>query len=273
MATNLAAQLDALVELSVDYWGARDLTWGVLSRAFGDPLPPLSQCVWPPSGITEQEANFRLRSVRDFLQQWGSGHIRGVIREIRKAQEGLVASGFDPPDSWIIANPLEDLMGGAMGLCGVREIVRSVPAEHAALEKVRGEVEVALIRLRGKIAGRQVGAKSEQGEAATATGSTAPADQTKRGEGTSGADSTPKVEGGNAGSTPAKRSRKGVGGKPRLSKEEEQRRLEIVNDWEQAQSAGVKRKDFCDDKGIKLKDLRTCVNWHGTRKSRATNSE
>jgi hypothetical protein len=82
-------------------------------------------------------------------------------------------------------------MGGAMGLCGVREIVRSVPAEHAALEKVRGEVEVALIRLRGKIAGRQVGAKSEQGEAATATGSTAPADQTKRGEGTSGADSTP----------------------------------------------------------------------------------
>jgi hypothetical protein len=72
--------------------------------------------------------------------------------------------------------------------------------------------------------------------------------------------------------TPAKRFRKGKGGKPRLSKEEEQRRLEILSDWVQAQSADVAGKDFCRDKGIKLKELRAFVDWDSTRRKRGTNS-
>jgi hypothetical protein len=151
MSPDNAAQLAALVELSVAYWGARDLTWGVLWRAFGDPLPPLSECIWPPPGISEVDAQIRLQPIRHFLQ--GTTHIcRCVRRDIRKAQEGLVASGFDPPDSWIIANPLEDFKGGEMGLCGAREIVQSAPAEYAAFDKVWKEIDLALIRLRGKIA-------------------------------------------------------------------------------------------------------------------------
>jgi hypothetical protein len=79
---------------------------------------------------------------------------------------------------------------------------------------------------------------------------------------------------GNAGGDTAtkKRPRKGVGGKPRLSEEEEQRRLEILRDWVQAQSAGVVGKDFCRDKGIKLKELRVFVDWESTRRKRGTNS-
>jgi hypothetical protein len=77
---------------------------------------------------------------------------------------------------------------------------------------------------------------------------------------------------GGAGSTRKRQSRKGVGGKPRLSKEEEQRRLEILSDWVQAQSADVAGKDFCRDKGIKLKELRAFVDWDSTRRKRGTNS-
>jgi len=40
-----------------------------------------------------------------------------------------------------------------MGACSVLEIVKSAPAEDAALESVLGEIEVSLVTLDGKIAG------------------------------------------------------------------------------------------------------------------------
>lgn len=85
----------------------------------------------------------------------------------------------------------------------------------------------------------------------------APAAKTEQGEGDGGA--------------PSKRPRKGKGGKPALSQVEEEKRLETLKDWWQAQETGVKRKDFCRDKGIKVSVLKRYVNWHGTRRIRDTN--
>jgi len=80
-----------------------------------------------------------------------------------------------------------------------------------------------------------------------------------------------KAEGEGDAGKPSKRSRKGKGGKPALPPAEEKKRLDILKDWWQAQEAGVKRKDYCQDKGIPLKTLKRYVNWHGTRKIRDTN--
>lgn len=70
------------------------------------------------------------------------------------------------------------------------------------------------------------------------------------------------------GGKPPKCSRKGKGGKPALSQAEEEKRLGILRDWWQAQEVGVKRKDFCRDKGVKVNVLKQYVNWHGTRRRR-----
>jgi hypothetical protein len=94
-------------------------------------------------------------------------------------------------------------------------------------------------------------------EAEKAKRTTPPAAKPEQGEG----------DGGKA----PNRSRKGKGGKAPLSKAEEKERLEMLRDWWQAQEAGVKRKDFCRDKGIPLKTLKRYVNWHGTRRIRDTN--
>jgi hypothetical protein len=72
---------------------------------------------------------------------------------------------------------------------------------------------------------------------------------------------------------PSKRSRKGIGGRKRLTKAEEEKRLALLREWWRAQIAGVERKTFCRDKDITLKTLGTYVNWHSTRKSRNTNSD
>jgi hypothetical protein len=119
-----------------------------LRRAFGDPPPPPSKCVWPPAGIAKMEAEFRLRRVRDFLQECG-GLIRNVVREIKAAQVAVGASGLNMRDSWIIPRPLDVFM---MGGSSVTEIVKSAPAEDAALEKVINKISVARVKLKGKIA-------------------------------------------------------------------------------------------------------------------------
>jgi hypothetical protein len=79
--------------------------------------------------------------------------IQNAVRKIRAAQVAVGASGFNMPNSWIIANPLDAFMGGRWNACSVTEIVESAPAENAALEKVIGRIEVALVKLKGKVAG------------------------------------------------------------------------------------------------------------------------
>lgn len=152
MSANLAAQLDALNALSLAYQSARDFTLPVLRTAFGDPPPPPSECVWPPPGVAEWEAQSRLQWICDFLNQC-KGLIRTAVREIKAAQVCLVAVGFDMPKSWIIVNPLDTFMGGMVGACGVIEIVKSVAAEDATIAKVLEEISVDLVLLKGKVAG------------------------------------------------------------------------------------------------------------------------
>ena len=147
----LKAQQDALNSLYSAYECARDFTMPVLRTAFGDPPPPPSECFWPPPGITETEADSRLRWVRYFLQQ-SKSVLLGVLRDIEAAQVRLVASGFDVPRSLIIAKPLETFRGGMLNACCVTDIVKSAAAEDAALEKVLGEISVELVLLEGKIA-------------------------------------------------------------------------------------------------------------------------
>jgi len=82
----------------------------------------------------------------------------------------------------------------------------------------------------------------------------------KQGEGNGGTDSPPK-----------NRSRKGVGGRKPVAGAEETKRLDLLREWWKAQEAGVKQKDFCTGKGIKVGTLQRYVNWHATRKTRNTN--
>ena len=152
------------------YQSARDFTLPVLRKAFGDPTPPPSECVWPPPGLAESAAQSRLHWISNFLNQC-KGLIRTAVREIKAAQVGLAASGFDVPRSWIIVNPLESFMGGMIGACGVIEIVKSVAAEDAALSKVVDEISVDLVLLKGKVAGlTPQTAKPEQSEGSSGAG-------------------------------------------------------------------------------------------------------
>ena len=179
---NHTAQLGALIELSLAYQSARDFTLPVLRTAFGEPPPPSSECVWPPPRVTEREAQSRLHWICNFLNQC-KGLIQTAVREIKAAQVRFVATGFDVPSSWIIVTPLETFMGGMLGACGVTEIVKSVAAEDAALEKVLGEISVDLVLLEGKIAG------------STPPAITSGEDEPKQGEGKSGTGEAEEAEG------------------------------------------------------------------------------
>ncbi len=149
MSPDYSKQRGALISLAVAYEGARDFTRRVLQTAFGDPPP--YKCEWPPPAITPTEAHSRLKSVQRFLQQ-NKDLFRRVLRDIRDAQRALAASGLDAPRSWIITKPLDKISGGYLNACSVTEIVKSAPAEDAALESVQGEIEVDLVLLEGRIA-------------------------------------------------------------------------------------------------------------------------
>ena len=86
-------------------------------------------------------------------------------------------------------------------------------------------------------------------------------------------DESKRNDGAGTKTVQSKRPRKGKGGKPPLSKDQEDERLAVLRDWWQAYGAGIGQKRFCRDRGITLKQLRTFVNWHGTRQSRNTNSD
>ncbi len=154
MSPDYAKQREALADLSVAYMSAQDFTRRVLCTAFGNValgnVPPPSECVWPPN-ITQAEADSRLRAVQRFLAQ-SEALFKNVLREIEAAQVRLVASGFDVPRSWLIIDPLDTIKGGYLGACSVTEIVKSAPAEDAALENVLGEIEIDMRLLEGKIA-------------------------------------------------------------------------------------------------------------------------
>ncbi len=161
MAANYAAQWDALNELSLAYQSGRDFTLPVLRTAFGDPPPPPSKCLWPPPGVSERRVQTKLHCVRNFLND-AKGVIKKVIREIRAAQVCVGASGLNMRDSWIVVKPLESFRGYMIPACSVTEVVKSAPAEDAALEKAVEKIEVALVKLRGKVAGQI--AKTDEGK-------------------------------------------------------------------------------------------------------------
>jgi hypothetical protein len=154
------AQLEALKALSLAYEGARwDFVTPVLRFAFGNPPPPSSKCVWPPKRLTEREVNSRLLAVQHVLRQ-SENSMNGVIDDIKAAQDRLIASGFNVPDSWIILEPLEMFRGGSVcpNDCSVTEIVESAPAEDARLEKVIDQIGKNMKRLEVKVAASTRGA-------------------------------------------------------------------------------------------------------------------
>ncbi len=63
-------------------------------------------------------------------------------------------------------------------------------------------------------------------------------------------------------------SRKGIGGRPGLSYGDERRRLDILGKWDDTKGQRS-QKEFCDDEGISLKYLATCVNWRSTNNRRS----
>ncbi len=261
MAANLAAQLAALINLSVAYMGARDFTTGVLQRTFGNgPWSP-AKCAWPPPGIEESEIHLRLLPVQDFLQQCGN-LIQEVVRDAKAAQVDLIESGFDMPRSWVIANPLENFVGGFHALVGISEIVATTPAEHDTVKRILGEIEVELVMLKGKVAGA---ASVTSGESITASGnadSKLPTSKPKQSEGNGG-----------AGSAPAK-ARKTKRGRKKLSSEETKRRTCILSAWEQARNARTPMKTFCQehDPSLSLKELELIVAWKAQRNRRKDGS-
>ncbi len=62
---------------------------------------------------------------------------------------------------------------------------------------------------------------------------------------------------------------KSKGGRPAVSKAETQKREQLVKDWLRAKALGTCQKDFCEDKGIPVKRLETCINWDTQRRRRA----
>jgi hypothetical protein len=155
MSSDYVAQREALVDLSVAYEGARDITRQVLCTAFGNvalgSVPPPSECVWPLD-ITQAEADSRLRAVQRFLAQT-EAVFKKVLCKIEDAQVRLVASGFDVPRSWIIIDPLDTIKGWYLRACGVEEIVRNAASEDSALQVIVEElsIDVRLLKSDGEL--------------------------------------------------------------------------------------------------------------------------
>jgi hypothetical protein len=67
---------------------------------------------------------------------------------------------------------------------------------------------------------------------------------------------------------PATSKSNNCGGRPKLPKPEEHKRLKMVADWQRAKEAGIDQKTFCDDKHIDLKCLQQAINWSAQRRRR-----
>jgi hypothetical protein len=62
------------------------------------------------------------------------------------------------------------------------------------------------------------------------------------------------------------------GGRPRLSAQEEKKRIGLLDRWERAKGAGVHQKDFCRDENVNPKHLTKCINWASQRRRRSNGS-
>ncbi len=64
-------------------------------------------------------------------------------------------------------------------------------------------------------------------------------------------------------------SRKGIGGRPRLSAKEAKRRTIILKAWARAKGARVRQKDFCRDNNLTTSQLGKCVAWQAQKNRRS----
>lgn len=57
-------------------------------------------------------------------------------------------------------------------------------------------------------------------------------------------------------------------GRPRLTEEQQYQYERRVLDWNRAKESGEKKKDYCDRRGIDLKELNQAINYESTQKRR-----
>ncbi len=57
-------------------------------------------------------------------------------------------------------------------------------------------------------------------------------------------------------------------GRPPVSVKEAQKRRNILDRWNRRKDAGVPRKDFCEDEGIRIETLEKYQEWANTRRKR-----